>query len=148
MNQEQLEAKGLGDLREIAKLQGVKSVTKYRKPELIRIIMNGGVPPKAEDVQETPAEEPAAVPQKTNAESEQRSDPVRATAPQSVLAETRQHAELDHDDLPKQPAFTPRPQGGYQARRPSYYDTNTRPQSGYQSGYQQGYRQQIGRAHV
>ena len=142
MNQEQLEAKGLGDLREIAKLQGVKSVTKYRKPELIRIIMNGGVPPKAEDVQETPAEEAAAVPQKANAESEQCSEPVRATAPQSVSAETRQHAELDHDDLPKQPAFTPRPQGGYQARRPSYYDTNARPQSGYQSGYQQGYRQQ------
>ena len=45
MNQEQLEAKSLGDLREIAKLQGVKSVSKYRKPELVAIIMNGGVVP-------------------------------------------------------------------------------------------------------
>lgn len=35
--------KSLQDLRTIAKLQGVKSVTKYRKAELIEIIMAGGV---------------------------------------------------------------------------------------------------------
>ena len=52
MNQEQLEAKSLGDLREIAKLQGVKSITKYRKPELVRIIMNGGVVPQNEAADE------------------------------------------------------------------------------------------------
>ena len=45
MNKEQLEAKSLGDLREIAKLQGVKSLTKYRKNELVEIIMGGGVVP-------------------------------------------------------------------------------------------------------
>ena len=43
MNQEQLEAKSLGDLREIAKLQGVKAVSKFRKSDLIKIIMNDGV---------------------------------------------------------------------------------------------------------
>lgn len=46
MTQEQLEAKSLSDLREIAKLQGVKSITKYRKCDLVRIIMNGGVLPE------------------------------------------------------------------------------------------------------
>ena len=42
MTREQLQEKSLNDLREIAKLQGVKSLTKYRKGELIDIIMNGG----------------------------------------------------------------------------------------------------------
>ena len=46
MTKEQLEAKSLGDLREIAKLQGVKAVSKYRKTDLVRIIMNGGVVPE------------------------------------------------------------------------------------------------------
>ncbi|MBQ6425489.1 MAG: transcription termination factor Rho [Clostridia bacterium] len=45
MNQEQLEIKSISDLREIAKLQGVKSAGKYRKTELVEIIMNGGVVP-------------------------------------------------------------------------------------------------------
>ena len=69
MNQEQLEIKSISDLREIAKLQGVKSAGKYRKTELVEIIMNGGVVPdhiagkyapakKAEPVQE---EAPAPV---------------------------------------------------------------------------------------
>ena len=53
MTRDQLLQKSLGDLREIAKLQGVKSITKYRKGELVDIIMNGGsklsaVKPKAE----------------------------------------------------------------------------------------------------
>ena len=70
MNQEQLEIKSISDLREIAKLQGVKSAGKYRKTELVEIIMNGGVVPdhiaerygavkKPETVQEE--ETPAAV---------------------------------------------------------------------------------------
>lgn len=45
MTREQLLEKSLGDLREIAKLQGAKSLTKYRKGELVDIIMNGGVVP-------------------------------------------------------------------------------------------------------
>ena len=43
MTREMLLEKSLQDLRTIAKLQGVKSVTKYRKAELIEIIMAGGV---------------------------------------------------------------------------------------------------------
>jgi transcription termination factor Rho len=43
MTREILEEKSLMDLREIAKAQGVKSITKFRKSELIDIIMAGGV---------------------------------------------------------------------------------------------------------
>jgi transcription termination factor Rho len=43
LTREMLLEKSLQDLRTIAKLQGVKSVTKYRKAELIEIIMAGGV---------------------------------------------------------------------------------------------------------
>ena len=45
MNKQQLEEKSLNDLREIAKLQGVKNVSRYRKTDLVAIIMNGGVVP-------------------------------------------------------------------------------------------------------
>ena len=38
MTREMLQEKSLNDLREIAKLQGVKSLTKYRKNELVDII--------------------------------------------------------------------------------------------------------------
>lgn len=40
MTREQLLEKSLESLREIAKAQGVKSITKYRKAELVEIIMN------------------------------------------------------------------------------------------------------------
>lgn len=43
MTREQLLEKSLESLREIAKAQGVKSITKYRKAELVEIIMNGGI---------------------------------------------------------------------------------------------------------
>lgn len=45
VTREMLQEKSLNDLREIAKLQGVKSLTKYRKNELVDIIMNGGAIP-------------------------------------------------------------------------------------------------------
>ena len=63
MNKEQLEAKSLGDLREIAKLQGVKLLTKYRKSDLVEIIMGGGVVPSdfsPSEEEEAPAPEALA----------------------------------------------------------------------------------------
>lgn len=42
MTREQLMEKSMDSLRAIAKAQGVKSLTKYRKAELVEIIMNGG----------------------------------------------------------------------------------------------------------
>ena len=43
MTREEMLDKSLESLRVIAKAQGVKSITKYRKAELVDIIMNGGV---------------------------------------------------------------------------------------------------------
>ena len=135
MNREQLEAKGLSDLREIAKLQGVKSVTKYRKPELISIIMNGGVVPKQDEApQQTPEQEPRAEEQSA-----------QTPAPSHAPATQERPAEPEREETHR-PAYTPRPQGGYQAHRSYYDNSNARPQGGYQqgyrqNGYQQGYRQ-------
>ena len=135
MNREQLEAKGLSDLREIAKLQGVKSVTKYRKPELISIIMNGGVVPKQDEApQQMPEQEPRAEEQSAH-----------TPAPSHAPATQERPAEPEREETHR-PAYTPRPQGGYQAHRSYYDNSNARPQGGYQqgyrqNGYQQGYRQ-------
>ena len=70
MTRDQLLEKSLGDLREIAKLQGVKSITKYRKGELVDIIMNGGsklsaVKPKAEAEEKAGAVSAPSAPQRT-----------------------------------------------------------------------------------
>ncbi len=141
MNKEQLEAKSLGDLREIAKLQGVKSLTKFRKSELVEIIMAGGKVPahieaaavEGEDGEAAGAEPGAAAP---------------AANPQADGPE--------QEPYPRQRAYTPRPQGTYQPHKP-YYDGN-RQGGGYtggnyqqrrsyanpQGGYQQGYQNQYG----
>ena len=93
MNQEQLEVKSISDLREIAKLQGVKGPGKYRKTDLVAIIMNGGVVPewiekghqqaepvKTEQVPEesSPAETPAK-----EEEKESRAETSYVPAPQA-----------------------------------------------------------------
>jgi hypothetical protein len=39
MNKSLLALKSLSDLREIAKLAGIKSVAKYRKPELLHLLL-------------------------------------------------------------------------------------------------------------
>ena len=69
LTRDQLLEKSLGDLREIAKLQGVKSITKYRKGELVDIIMNGGsklsaVKPKAEAEEKAGAVSAPSAPQR------------------------------------------------------------------------------------
>ena len=133
LNKEQLEAKSLGDLREIAKLQGVKSLTKYRKNELVEIIMAGGV-----------------VPADFDASGESENDSVPSEA-QAQGADFEERGEETQDRAPQQDAeggyrrsgYTPRP---YQQNKP-YYDNRQqggyqRRQYGQQSNYQQGYQQQ------
>lgn len=66
MTREMLQEKSLNDLREIARLQGVKALTKYRKSELVDIIMNGGKSAPTEEAEAAPrqeAAEPPAAPQ-------------------------------------------------------------------------------------
>lgn len=149
MTREMLQEKSLNDLREIAKLQGVKSLTKYRKNELVDIIMNGGAIPSA--VQQ-PAEPPAPQleaqpdPQPAAPASGQ---PIQAAEQPAGEAHVR-HSDVLHE-APAQPrsqyvpayqAQQPR-QMGYQQqyRKPYQQNYQQRPGYGYnQNRYQQGYQ--------
>lgn len=59
MTREEMLEKSLESLRTIAKAQGVKSITKYRKAELVDIIMSGGAAGKerSDSITEQPAPE-------------------------------------------------------------------------------------------
>jgi transcription termination factor Rho len=141
LNKEQLEAKSLGDLREIAKLQGVKSLTKYRKSELVDIIMGGGVVPSD------------FVPSGEGEESEGEAESIEAILSAPQVQQGEPAGDLpggmppqDTDGGYRRAGYTPRP---YQQSKP-YYD-NRQQQGGYQrrqypsqGSYQQNYQQQSG----
>lgn len=149
MTREMLQEKSLNDLREIAKLQGVKSLTKYRKNELVDIIMNGGAIPSA--VQQ-PAEPPAP-------QLEAQPDPQPAVPasgqPIQAAEQPAEEAHARHSDVlheaPAQPrsqyvpayqAQQPR-QMGYQQQYRKPYQQNYQQRQGYgynQNRYQQGYQ--------
>lgn len=61
MTREEMLEKSLESLRTIAKAQGVKSVTKYRKAELVDIIMNGGASSEAPTEQPAPETEQKSI---------------------------------------------------------------------------------------
>jgi transcription termination factor Rho len=135
LNKEQLEAKSLGDLREIAKLQGVKSLTKYRKSELVDIIMGGGVVPSDfVSSGEAEAEKDEAEPASAAPAAQPQGEP---------MGEMQGDLQPDSDGY-RRGGYTPRP---YQQNKP-YYD-NRQQQGGYQrrqyspqGSYQQNYQQQ------
>ena len=136
MTREMLQEKSLNDLREIAKLQGVKSLTKYRKNELVDIIMNGGAIPSA--VQQ-PAEPPAP-------ELEAQPDPQPA-APASVqpiqaAEQPAEEAHVRHSDVLHEAPAQPRSQyvPAYQAQQPRQMGY----QQQYRKPYQQNYQQRQG----
>lgn len=167
MTREQLQEKSLNDLREIAKLQGVKSITKYRKGELVDIIMNGGrmegqapdasAKPEADSKTAAASAPPAAQPQQPAAAPAQQAATPAAPAQQqaSVPAEEPAAAYEPRTRYPQQPQYrAPRQdyqQGGYNRRqynqsyspqRPYGYNQN-REAGGYQGGYnrrQEGYQ--------
>lgn len=131
-----LQEKSLNDLREIAKLQGVKSLTKYRKNELVDIIMNGGAIPSA--VQQ-PAEPPAP-------QLEAQPDPQPA-APASVqpiqaAEQPAEEAHVRHSDVLHEAPAQPRSQyvPAYQAQQPRQMGY----QQQYRKPYQQNYQQRPG----
>lgn len=136
MTREMLQKKSLNDLREIAKLQGVKSLTKYRKNELVDIIMNGGAIPSA--VQQ-PAEPPAP-------QLEAQPDPQPA-APASVqpiqaAEQPAEEAHVRHSDVLHEAPAQPRSQyvPAYQAQQPRQMGY----QQQYRKPYQQNYQQRPG----
>lgn len=131
VTKEMLLEKSLSDLREIAKLQGVKSVTKYRKNELVELIMNGGEEP-AEEAPET--ETPAAAPVAASAEP-------AAPAPAEPRAAQGGYAPGGY-----RPAYNASyQQGGHQQSYPRQNNYEQRRTYNNQGGYQQqGYNSRQG----
>lgn len=136
MTREMLQEKSLNDLREIAKLQGVKSLTKYRKNELVDIIMNGGAIPSA--VQQ-PAEPPAP-------QLEAQPDPQPAAPasgqPMQAAEQPAEEAHMRHSDVLHEAPAQPRSQyvPAYQAQQPRQMGY----QQQYRKPYQQNYQQRQG----
>lgn len=144
MTREMLQEKSLNDLREIARLQGVKALTKYRKSELVDIIMNGGKSAPTEEAEAAPqreAVEPPAAPQAAATGSE----PVGEAAPvRQPGEESGYQPRYTAPSYQQRPAY---PQNSYNNRRQypqrQYNAYNNRGgYQGYQGGYQQGYSQQ------
>ena len=136
MTREMLQEKSLNDLREIAKLQGVKSLTKYRKNELVDIIMNGGaIPSAAQQPAEPPAPQPEAQP-----------DPHPAAPisgqPMQAAEQPAEEARVRHSDVLHEAPAQPRSQyvPSYQAQQPRQMGY----QQQYRKPYQQNYQQRQG----
>ena len=151
MTREMLQEKSLNDLREIAKLQGVKSLTKYRKNELVDIIMNGGASP-AEPAAEEPADTPAAaavpeaapVPTQDSMPPEQMPEPMAQPRSQYTPSYQAQNRPMGYQQNNYRKPYQ---QQGYQQRQYNYnnqnrYQNHNRDysQAGYQANYQQGYQ--------
>lgn len=151
MTREMLQEKSLNDLREIAKLQGVKSLTKYRKNELVDIIMNGGASP-AEPAAEEPADAPAAaavpeaapVPTQDSMPPEQMPEPMSQPRSQYTPSYQAQNRPMGYQQNNYRKPYQ---QQGYQQRQYNYnnqnrYQNHNRDysQAGYQANYQQGYQ--------
>ena len=136
MTREMLQEKSLNDLREIAKLQGVKSLTKYRKNELVDIIMNGGAMPSA--VQQ-PAEPPAP-----QLEAQPDPQPAAPASGQPIQAaeQPAEEAHVRHSDVLHEAPAQPRSQyvPAYQAQQPRQMGY----QQQYRKPYQQNYQQRQG----
>lgn len=136
MTREMLQEKSLNDLREIAKLQGVKSLTKYRKNELVDIIMNGGAMPSA--VQQ-PAEPPAP-----QLEAQPAPQPAAPASGQPIQAaeQPSEEAHVRHSDVLHEAPAQPRSQyvPAYQAQQPRQMGY----QQQYRKPYQQNYQQRQG----
>ena len=136
MTREMLQEKSLNDLREIAKLQGVKSLTKYRKNELVDIIMNGGAIPSA--VQQ-PSEPPAL-----QLEAQPDPQPAAPTSGQPMQAaeQPTEEARVRHSDVLHEAPAQPRSQyvPAYQAQQPRQMGY----QQQYRKPYQQNYQQRQG----
>ena len=146
-----LQEKSLNDLREIAKLQGVKSLTKYRKNELVDIIMNGGASP-AEPAAEESAAPPAAsavpetapVSSQDNMPPEQMPEPMAQPRSQYTPSYQAQNRPMGYQQNNYRKPYQ---QQGYQQRQYNYnnqnrYQNHNRDysQAGYQANYQQGYQ--------
>lgn len=140
MTREQLTEKSLNDLREIAKLQGVKSITKYRKGELVDIIMNGGKPGGEDEEQPRPAPvEAAPAAQETAPEKVQPAAPIpAATAEQSANGQETAEKDSRAAEPHHMRAEIPAADNGFD-QRPRYQQPYRQPRQEYQQGYTRRY---------
>ncbi len=146
MTREQLLEKSLGDLREIAKLQGAKSLTKYRKGELVDIIMNGGVVPNSfsEEPKPEDAPSPSHSPEPEAAQPAASGADAGAERPPAA-PETRDPGARDeaYEQRPRyQQSYRPPQQprqdyqgGGYTRRYNNQNYPQRQPRQDYQGGY-------------
>ena len=136
VTREMLQEKSLNDLREIAKLQGVKSLTKYRKNELVDIIMNGGAIPS---VVQQPAEPPAP---KLEAQPDPQPAAPASGQPIQAAEQPAEEAHVRHSDVLHEAPAQPRSQyvPAYQAQQPRQMGY----QQQYRKPYQQNYQQRQG----
>lgn len=163
MTREMLLQKSLADLREIAKLQGVKSIAKYRKHELADLIMNGGVPTgetseqdievKSEPEVEKPANKSAAPePAVQETVMPETRTPVRQSTYTAPAYRAPQGYQQGYNaaNAPQRRQYTPQQSrytsGGYnndrQQQRPYTNQTGYQQQGYQQQSYQQqGYQQ-------
>ena len=152
MTREMLQEKSLNDLREIAKLQGVKSLTKYRKNELVDIIMNGGASPAQPAAEEPAAAEPAAeaadvaeapsLPAQDSMPAEQAQDSMAQPRSQYIPSYQAQNRPMGYQQNNYRKPYQ---QQGYQQRQYGYNNQNRYQNHNrdYSQGYQQqGYQQQ------
>lgn len=129
---ELLESKGLNDLREIAKMMGIKGYTKYRKSELIDLIKGDET---EEDIAaastETQIEESADGSEKIEFQQEAMNiDPPKSAASVSAKGPSYQ----SDPNASASPSYGP--------RKTPYYERNGYQSGGYsQNGYQQSYGQ-------
>ncbi len=167
MNRELLEGKSLADLREIAKMAGIKSITKYRKGELMELILERdqapAVQPEPQSAPQTPAVTPTPAPetpvQPQEANAPEPQEPLSSdSASSAVPAESATETEIDStppasESRPAGVRPAPRAPPTPRAPRPSYPAGTTRPpyqtedgrppmpaQNGYYRPHTRGYR--------
>lgn len=132
MNRELLEGKSLADLREIAKMAGIKSITKYRKGELMELILERdqapAVQPEPQSAPQTPAITPTPAPetpvQTQEANAPEPQEPLSSVSASSA-APAESATETEIDSTP--PASEFRPAGVRPAPRATYTPGAPRP---------------------
>lgn len=155
MDREILLEKSLNDLRTIAKLQGVKAATKYRKSELIDIIMAGGVVESATASENDYSDAPVTNGRETAAETEtataSNEKPVQAPVQESYVPSYQQNrTSYSPIQQTTRPQYEQRQsynrQDSYQQRsysRDDYSRNDSQRQGGYgRDNYRSSYRQQ------
>ncbi len=146
VSREQMADKSLTDLREIAKMMGLKSITKYRKDELIDLIMNGGaksaVKAAAEQAEVPNQPEPAEAPAEQQTPAAAPAD--EASIPPQMRSGEVSERQDQYRRAYKRDSYTPAPAYSNSNSNRRQYDRNAYPQQRYNSnqGYQSRYNNQ------